>query len=226
MNIFETVIENNVVSIGSFFICIISALIAGFAFSWMCYYKSHSSKSFFISTSLLPVCVALVIMFVNREIGTGVAIAGAFSLVRFRSMPGSAKEIVTIFIAMAMGLAFGMGYIAYGVLFGVLMGAILMTFAKTNIWDKSAKTNEKVLKITIPEDLDYCNVFDDLFEKYTTSHQLIKSKTTNMGSMFKLTYKITLKELAMEKSFIDDLRCRNGNLEIALSNYYFENNEL
>jgi len=226
MNLFETVIENNVVTIESFLICIFSALIAGFGFSWMCYYKSHSSKSFFVTTSLLPVCVALVIMFVNREIGTGVAIAGAFSLVRFRSMPGSAKEIVTIFISMAMGLAFGMGYVAYGVLFGIIVGALLMIFAKTNLWDKSSKTYEKVLKITIPEDLDYCNVFNDLFDKYTKDYQLIKSKTTNMGSMYKLTYKVTLKELAMEKAFIDELRCRNGNLEISLANYYYENNEL
>ena len=226
MNIFESIIDNNVVTIGTFLICILSALISGFSFSWMCYYKSHSSKSFFVATSILPACVALVIMFVNREIGTGVAIAGAFSLVRFRSMPGSAKEIATIFIDMAMGLAFGMGFIAYGILFGLISGLLLMLFAKTNLWDKSLKTKEKVLKITIPEDLDYCNVFNDLFDKYTSNYQLIKTKTINMGSMFRLSYRVVLKEQSLEKAFIDDLRCRNGNLEISLSNYYFENNEL
>ena len=226
MNIFESIIDNNVVTIGTFLICILSALISGFSFSWMCYYKSHSSKSFFVATSILPACVALVIMFVNREIGTGVAIAGAFSLVRFRSMPGSAKEIAIIFIDMAMGLAFGMGFIAYGILFGLISGLLLMLFAKTNLWDKSLKTKEKVLKITIPEDLDYCNVFNDLFDKYTSNYQLIKTKTINMGSMFRLSYRVVLKEHSLEKAFIDDLRCRNGNLEISLSNYYFENNEL
>ena len=159
MDIFESIINNNTVTFGTFMICIFSALVAGFGFSWMCYYKSHSSKSFFVATSLLPACVALVIMFVNREIGTGVAIAGAFSLVRFRSMPGSAKEIATIFVDMAMGLAFGMGYIAYGVLFGLIVGVVLIIFARTNLWDKSNKTYEKILKITIPEDLDYCNIF-------------------------------------------------------------------
>ena len=208
MDIFESIINNNTVTFGTFMICIFSALVAGFGFSWMCYYKSHSSKSFFVATSLLPACVALVIMFVNREIGTGVAIAGAFSLVRFRSMPGSAKEIATIFVDMAMGLAFGMGYIAYGVLFGLIVGVVLIIFARTNL------------------DLDYCNIFDDLFDKYTTEHQLVKSKTINMGSMYRLSYKVVLKELSMEKQFIDELRCRNGNLEISLANYYYENNEL
>ena len=226
MDIFESIINNNTVTFGTFMICIFSALVAGFGFSWMCYYKSHSSKSFFVATSLLPACVALVIMFVNREIGTGVAIAGAFSLVRFRSMPGSAKEIATIFVDMAMGLAFGMGYIAYGVLFGLIVGVVLIIFARTNLWDKSSKTYEKILKITIPEDLDYCNIFDDLFDKYTTEHQLVKSKTINMGSMYRLSYKVVLKELSMEKQFIDELRCRNGNLEISLVNDAYDDMSL
>ena len=150
---------------------------------------------------------------VNGSIGTGIAVAGAFSLVRFRSVPGKAKDIVSIFIAMASGLACAAGYVTVALIFA-LVSSIFM-IAVTGIKVSSEKESE--LKITIPETLNYNGSFDDIFEKYTKYHKLIKIKTSNMGSLYKLTYRIDLKDPESTKEFIDELRCRNGNLEIALS---------
>ena len=159
----------------------------------------------------------MVIMLVNGNIGAGVAVAGAFSLVRFRSVPGKAKEICIIFIAMAMGLAFGMGYVLYGVIFAVIAAIIMLLLSIFKLFDKNTKGKNKVLKIMIPEDLDYPTIFNDIFEKYLTKSELVKVKSKNMGSMFKLTYYITFKDLTQEKQFLDEIRCRNGNLEITIS---------
>jgi hypothetical protein len=215
-SIFGSIFESGV-SVGSFFLCMGVALVTGFLFAWANYFHSRSSKSFLVTTALLPAAVAMVIMLVNGNIGIGVTVAGAFALVRFRSAAGSAKEICTIFIAMVCGLAFGVGYLAYGVLFAVIAGIILFVLAKTNIWERKTEEREKKLSITIPEELDYANVFEDLFGKYTESHSLLKVKTINMGSMFRATYSVKLKEGVSEKQFVDELRCRNGNLEIVLS---------
>lgn len=213
-------------SAGYFFLCIAVALAAGIVLALMCCLKTRSSKSFFVTTALLPASVAMVIILVNGNIGAGVAVAGAFSLVRFRSAPGTAKEICIIFVAMAAGLAFGMGYLAYGVLFTVIMGAILLLFSATRIWEKKPDLKNKKLCITIPEDLDYGSVFEDLLQKYTVKYDLLKVKSVNMGSMFRVTYGITLKDPAQEKNFIDELRCRNGNLEISLERTDLEQAEL
>ena len=156
-------------------------------------------------------------MMVNGNVGTGVAVAGAFSLVRFRSVPGSAKDIGAIFIAMGAGLVSGMGYLGYAVLYTVILALIMAGYVHLNLWEKKDK-REKTLTITIPEDLDYTSVFDELFDTYTEKWELAKVKTTNMGSLFKLTYQITLKDCNQEKEMIDGLRCRNGNLEIVISN--------
>ena len=156
-------------------------------------------------------------MMVNGNVGTGVAVAGAFSLVRFRSAPGSAKDIGAIFIAMGAGLVSGMGYLGYAVLYTVILALIMAGYVHLNLWEKK-DTREKTLTITIPEDLDYTSVFDDLFDTYTDKWELSKVKTTNMGSLFKLTYQLTLKDSSKEKEMIDGLRCRNGNLEIVISN--------
>lgn len=210
------------VSVNSFFIVMGVALAVGILFSFLCYFKSKSSKSFLITTALIPAAVAMVIMLVNGNIGVGVAVAGAFGLVRFRSAQGSAKEILIIFIAMAAGLAFGTGYLAYGAIFIICAGAILFGLNYTKIWEKKTDNKTKVLKITIPEDLDYMNVFDDLFNKYTSKYELVKTKSINMGSMFRLTYTTSLKDPNQEKLFIDELRCRNGNLEICMERYVEE----
>lgn len=151
-------------------------------------------------------------MMVNGNLGTSVAILGAFGLVRFRSVPGTSKEITSVFFAMAIGLATGMGYITFAVMVTIIIGALLLILTKSSFGEAGA--NMRSVKITIPETLDYTEVFDDLFEKYTKTAILDKVKTTNLGSMFELQYDVELKDNKQEKAFIDELRCRNGNLTI------------
>ena len=206
--------------------CIVAALISGIIFSFMCYYKSKSTKSFLIATSMLPAVVALVIILVNGNVGAGVAIAGAFSLVRFRSAPGTAKEICIIFISMAAGLAFGMGFIAYGIIFLIFMGIILMLLNTLNIWNEKVDIKEKRIKVVIPEELDYSSIFDDIFYKYTNKAELVKVKTINMGSMFSVYYDISIKDLKLEKQMVDEIRCRNGNLEVSVQRIDYVKSEL
>ena len=198
----------------NFIIILISSLIVGLILTFAYMYKSKYTKSFVVTLSLLPAVVCMIILMVNGNIGAGVAVAGAFSLVRFRSVPGSAKEIGALFIAMAAGITLGMGYVAYAILFSLILGILFMVYNNFFFQDNKDKLLNKTLRITIPEDLDYTNVFDDLFEKYTKTYELINVKSTNMGSMFKLTYNISLKDKSLEKELIDELRCRNGNLEI------------
>ncbi|MGN1207161.1 MAG: DUF4956 domain-containing protein, partial [Eubacteriales bacterium] len=207
-------------------LCLGVALVTGVVFAFLCYFATKSSKSFFVTTALLPAAVAMVIMLVNGNVGAGVAVAGAFSLVRFRSAQGTAKEICIIFVAMASGLAFGMGYLAYGALFSVLAGGVLIACSVLKIWEAKTSATDKKLVVTIPEDLDYGTVLDAPLEKYTKKHELVKVKTVNMGSMFRLTYAVTLKDAAQEKQFIDALRCRNGNLEVMMERTDFQATDL
>lgn len=153
---------------------------------------------------------------VNGNVGTGVAVAGAFNLVRFRSAPGSAREIGALFVAMGTGLITGMGYLAYGALFTLILGAAMMLYNAVSLRPGTGGSTERTLHITIPEDLDYTGVFDPILRQYARRYTLTQVKTTNMGSLFKLTYDLTLKDRNQEKAFIDQLRLRNGNLEIAL----------
>ena len=151
-------------------------------------------------------------MLVNGNLGTGVAVMGAFGLVRFRSAPGNAREIGSVFLAMAIGLATGMGYLGIAVLLLLIIGAAILIL--TEIPFGSQSFSQKELKVTIPENLDYAGIFDDLFEKYTKSAELMKVRTTNMGSLYELCYRIELKKEEEEKAMLDDIRCRNGNLTI------------
>jgi len=167
-----------------------------------------------VTIALLPAMVQMVILLVNGNLGTGVAVMGAFSLVRFRSVPGRAEEISSIFQAMAVGLATGMGYVGMAVLFVLIMGGVNVLLASLKFGQQ--KTESKVLKITIPESLDYTSVFDEVFTRYLKNWDLNQVKTTNMGSLYKLDYEVVLKNNGEEKKLIDDLRCRNGNLEIFL----------
>lgn len=206
------------ISVGNFFICLAVGLALGVVLAVGYKLKGRCTKSFATTLAILPAVVCVVIMLVNGNIGAGVAVAGAFSLVRFRSAPGTAKEIVAIFIAMCSGLLLGMGYIAFACIFTVIMAVILFVLNVVKIWNVKQSPKEKTLQITIPEDLNYSEVFDDLFKKYTDSYESVSVKTTNMGSMFKLKYHVVLKDVTQEKQFIDELRCRNGNLEIMMSN--------
>ena len=219
-NIFTGIFDTGtqaVISPENFILCVGAALIIGIFLSFIYTVKNKYTKSFLITLTVLPAVVCVVIMMVNGNVGAGVAVAGAFGLVRFRSAPGTAKEIATIFLAMGAGMIAGMGYLAYAFLFSIIMGVILLICNVSGFGENRNALNEKILKITIPEDLDYSDLFDDLMEEYTEKSEIASVKTTNMGSMFKLTYNITLKDITKEKKFIDELRCRNGNLEISIS---------
>lgn len=215
-----------VISILDFLLCIGVSLIIGIFLALVYTYKSDYTESFEITLALLPAIVCVVIMMVNGNVGAGVAVAGAFSLVRFRSVPGRAKEIAVIFLAMGAGLITGMGYLAYAIVFTLIMGLMLLFYLKIGFGGKKIKEQEKILRITIPEDLDYTGIFDDLLQTYTRSANMISVKTVNMGSMFKIEYDIILNDLSKEKEFIDELRCRNGNLEVSIVRKEIGINEL
>lgn len=206
-----------VVSVSDFMLCVGVALLAGLIIALGYMRKTKYTKSFVVTLAILPAVVCVVIMMVNGNVGAGVAVAGAFSLVRFRSVPGTAKEIGTIFLAMGAGLIAGMGYLGFSVLFTVIMSLVVMVYNSFGFGAERNMSKYKTIKITIPEDLDYTGVFEDIFSEYATSQELVQVKTTNMGSMFKLTYDVVLKDLSKEKEMIDDIRCRNGNLEVLVS---------
>lgn len=206
-----------VISVTDFLICVGVSLLLGLVTALSYMYRTRYTKSFVTTLALLPAVVCIVIMMVNGNVGAGVAVAGAFSLVRFRSVPGTAKEIGTLFLAMGTGLISGMGYLGYAALFTVIMCAVFLLYSRLELGTKRNAAVYKTLHITIPEDLDYSEVFDDIFDAYTTTHELERVKTTNMGSLFRLTYSITLRDAAREKEMIDQLRSRNGNLEITVS---------
>ncbi|WP_455582466.1 DUF4956 domain-containing protein [Dysosmobacter sp.] len=207
----------SLISVTDFLLCVACSLAIGWALTVMYLYKSRCTKSFAAALALLPAVVCVVIMMVNGNVGTGVAVAGAFSLVRFRSAPGTAREIGALFVAMGARLLCGMGYLAYAALFALLLSGVSMLYSRLDFGAARQAGRCKILHITIPEDLDYTGVFDDLFRAYTTGWELTQVKTTNMGSLFRLTYELTLRSPSVEKDFVDQLRCRNGNLEISVS---------
>ncbi|OJG98253.1 hypothetical protein RV18_GL003570 [Enterococcus termitis] len=176
-------------------------------------YRNVYSKNFVITLAVLPVLVQLVIMLVNGNLGTGVAVLGAFSLIRFRSVAGGAREITSIFWSMGIGLATGMGFVGYIALFSVIIALFLLLLNTLHFGEKQ-KVAEREIKITIPEDLDYPGLFDDLFHEYAYSATLDSVKTTNMGSLYELRYRVTLKDSGTEKELMDAMRVRNGNLTI------------
>lgn len=207
-----------------FLVCTLASLLLGLGTAFIYMRRSTYSKSFVVTLALLPAMVQLVIMLVNGNIGAGVAVAGAFSLVRFRSVPGSAKEIGCIFFAMAIGLATGMGHLFFALLFFLVIGAALLLLNTTRFGENHS--GDSILRIVIPESLDYEGLFDDLFETYTNGAELIRVKTTNMGSLYELTYQIRLKTPVARKAFLDELRCRNGNLTISCGRILSDREEL
>ena len=205
-----------IITPAEFLTCLGVSLGIGLILAALYQYHTRYTRSFVVTLALLPAVVCVVIMMVNGNVGTGVAVAGAFNLVRFRSAPGSAREIAALFVAMGAGLITGMGYLGYGVLFTLILGAAMMAYNAVSLRAGAISATERTLHITIPEDLDYAGVFEPVLAKYTRQYSLTQVRTTNMGSLFKLTYDLTLKDPAQEKSFIDQLRLRNGNLEISL----------
>ncbi len=207
-----------VIEPSAFLLCVGCSLVIGLILAGCYMYRSRYTKSFVATLAMLPAIVCVVIMMVNGNVGTGVAVAGAFSLVRFRSAAGSAKEIGAIFLAMGTGLLTGMGYLGYAFLCAAVLGGISMLYNQIDFGSGKKGRQYKTLRITIPEDLDYTDVFEPILDEYTESYEMTQVKTTNMGSLFRLSYDITLKNRALEKEMIDKLRCRNGNLEITVSN--------
>ena len=207
----------SVISASDFLLCTGVSLCIGLILAFAFMYHSRYTKSFIMTLALLPAVVCVVIMMVNGNVGAGVAVAGTFSLVRFRSVPGTAKEITMLFLAMASGLMAGMGYLAFAVLFTVILSLLCLVYYSLDFGMGKNNAKYKTLNITIPEDLDYTDVFEEILREYAGSFEMIRVKTTNMGSMFRLTYNLVLKDSTKEKEMIDKLRCRNGNLEIAIS---------
>ena len=208
----NSIMTGTEITTSAFLLCTAVSLALGLGAALLNMYKSRYSQSFVLTLAMLPAIVQLIIMLVNGNIGVGVAVAGTFSLVRFRSANGTAKEIGAIFLAMAIGLATGMGYLALAAAFFAVMAAFTLLLTTLNFGGRGA--DERELKITIPENLDYDGLFDDLFRKYTRNADLERVKTTNMGTLYELCYKIALRDAHKTKAFLDELRERNGNLTI------------
>lgn len=221
MNLFGNIFLNGM-SVATYVLSAILALFCGLLVALSTSYKNRVTKSFFASLIILPLAVQTVIVMVNGSVGTGIAVAGAFSLIRFRSVPAKARDIVSIFVAMTAGLSCAAGYVGIGVLFTLISCAciLLLSFVKIS------SDREQELHITIPENLNFTGAFDDLFEKYTKKNTLISVKSANMGSLYKLTYRIEMKNDNELRAFIDDLRVRNGNLEISIFNIEANSEEL
>ncbi|MBQ9072010.1 MAG: DUF4956 domain-containing protein [Bacilli bacterium] len=203
------------VDLVSILLCSLCSIILGIVIALTHKATSKYNKHFLTTLAVLPLLVQVVIIMVNGNLGTSVAIVGAFSLVRFRSLPGNSKEILSVFFAMSIGLITGMGHIVFAIITTVLGCIMLLLFHKIPIFE--IKKQERILRILVPENLDYTSMFDDIFETYTKKVDLEKVKTVNMGSLFDLTYRITLNKDINEKEFIDELRVKNGNLKIILS---------
>ena len=213
MNLFDTIIPTSGMTGSVFMICTLCSLGLGFFIAIMYQFHSVTTKSFLIALTLLPAVVQMVIMLVNGNIGVGVAVAGAFSLVRFRSATGTAKEITGIFLSMAVGLATGMGYLMIAAIFAVMITIVNVILTITPFGEE--RTLTQILKITTPEQTDYENAFDDILKNYTDSARLLQVRTVNLGSLYRITYQIQLKPGSSTKEMIDELRTRNGNLEIS-----------
>ena len=217
-NTIFTAVSDGSISIAQSAIAIGAAFIIGFiiaaVYMFMCK-KEGYQKNFIIGLAMLPAVVAVVILLVGSNVARAFSMAGAFALVRFRSAPGSAKDISIVFFTMAAGLACGLGYVTFAAVFTVVMLLVLIGATLTGFGDR--RTDRKQLKITIPENLNYSSVFDDIFDKYTSEYRLERVKTANMGTMFELTYDVRLNDNDKEKQFIDELRVRNGNLNIMMS---------
>jgi hypothetical protein len=223
LNLFNSIIPSTGITPIVFIILVLVSLVLGGIMALIHTYRNDYTKSFIMTLAILPAVICVVILMVNGNIGAGVAVAGTFSLVRFRSAPGTAREIGAIFAVMGMGLIMGMGYIGYAALFTCLIGLAILMYSRFSADGK--KSTRKILKITIPENLNYSDVFDEFLEKYTKTYKLKQVKTSNMGSLYKLSYEIVLTDPSIEKEFIDQLRTRNGNLEISLAEYQIQNTD-
>lgn len=214
-NFVENTTENGGLTLAAVLVCSLTSIILGVIVALVHKYTSKYSKNFLVTLALLPILVMAVMMMVNGNLGYSIAILGAFSLVRFRSIAGTSKEILSIFFSMTIGLACGMGEILFAFIITLFVSAFEVLFCKLRIFDNDKK--ERILKINIPENMDYNDMFTDIFEKYLKKCELINVKTTNMGTLFEATYKIIFKNDSDDKEFIDDVRIKNCNLKVQIS---------
>ena len=227
MELFQNIFNINNFTVEQFSLCIATALVCGMISAVFYSFRNDRYSHGFITTiALLPPIVAVVILVVGNNIGAGIAVAGAFGLVKFRSAPGTAKEIAFVFLAMGSGLLVGAGYLAYSILFTACLGVAYTVFNAIKLVKNDNKYTTRMLRITIPEDLNYSGIFNDILDRYTSEYRLSRVKTVNMGSMFRLTYVIVMKNTDEEKMMVDAIRCRNGNLEISISDYQSKYTEL
>lgn len=223
--IFETSLEGGIVLTPvRVLVCSVASIILGIIISFFSTRDGRATKNFAVSVAVLPLIVQAVITAVNGNLGYGVAVLGAFSLVRFRSVAGNSRDISTVFLTVAVGLLNAMGYIAYSVLLTLAIVTLQMILSITHFGENNS--TKRYLRVTLPETLDYSDIYTDVFEKYTVSHSLEKVKTTNLGSMFELSYNVTLKKDVSEKDFLDEIRVRNGNLTVVMSRYSISKDEL
>ncbi|MBR3157680.1 MAG: DUF4956 domain-containing protein [Atopobiaceae bacterium] len=215
-SLFATSTTNTSLELAPFLASIACAIALGFVLALVYCYRSRHTKSFVVALAVLPAIVCVVIAMVNGNVGAGVAVAGAFSLVRFRSAPGSARDIAFIFLAMCVGLVAGMGYVVWATLVTAIMCALLVAYQAIDA-GPLGDSGDRTLRVTVPEDLDFADLFDDVLDSYASYHELESVKTTNMGSLYRLVYRIGMRDLSQQKALIDELRCRNGNLEISIS---------
>ncbi|WP_321970970.1 DUF4956 domain-containing protein [Paratractidigestivibacter sp.] len=222
-SVFEN-LQTDAPDLGTLAACVVTALVLGLALAAIFCARGRASRSLASTIAVLPAMVCVVIALVNGNVGAGVAVAGAFSLVRFRSVPGSASDMGFVFLAMCVGLACGMGYLGVAGLTTVLVGGAYL--ALSFVGAPRGESSRRTLRITVPEDLDYTALFDDVFGEYANTSRLTCVKTANMGSLYKLRYELEMAPGASEREFIDALRCRNGNLEVSLSYGEEAGNEL
>ena len=226
---FETIFETSlaggiVLTPVRVLVCSVASIVLGIIISFFSTRDGRATKNFAVSVAVLPLIVQAVITAVNGNLGYGVAVLGAFSLVRFRSVAGNSRDISTVFLTVAVRLLNAMGYIAYSVLLTLAIVTLQMALSITHFGENNS--TKRYLRVTLPETLDYSDIYTDVFEKYTVSHSLEKVKTTNLGSMFELSYNVTLKKGVSEKDFLDEIRVRNGNLTVVMSRYSISKDEL
>lgn len=211
---FESIIGTQI-TLQSFLICTAVSLVLGLGVAFLARIKNRTTKSFALCLALLPAVVEVVIMLVNGNIGAGLGVAGAFSLVRFRSAQGTARDIALLFFTVAIGLATGMGYVLLAVLFFLIVGAFLVLLTLTGF--SATEDRDRLLRVQIPESMEYDGLLEDLFAAYTTKADLITVKSTNLGTIYELQYEIRLKTPKVPKELLDGIRCRNGNLNVICS---------
>lgn len=218
-NTFNSVYSSTTSTIGNvtsaqFLMCCAASIALGVIVALVYMFRHRYSKNFVVTLALLPLIVQMVITVVNGNIGAGIAVMGVFNLVRFRSIPGTAKDIASVFLAMAVGLACGMGYLGLAALFTLVVAIVNIAFVVSPLGKEAPAPMQ--LAVTVPEDLEFNGMFDDILSRYCTSHTLAKVETTNMGSLYKLAYEVQLGNVSKSKAFLDEIRCLNGNLKVSL----------